>query len=135
MNDAGLHWLLDGLLALLGVVFWRLVDSYRKNAALQIAAAQSDAAEAKRMAHDHGERIHKLEIELTQRSGAIKELERVVELQFSQQNAQLDRIELNLGQKVSKGEFKAATRVDDRREPDTDPPPLGPMRPRLPSRR
>lgn len=129
--------LLQGLVAILLGVVWKLRDADKKATAQQMASLEADVARANAKAEkateiavSNLERIHQHQASVAERLARVDKLEAVVELSFSAQNTQLDRIEAALGSKVSRGEFKAATRRDERSEPDTDPPPVLPQRSR-----
>lgn len=134
--------LLQGLVTILLAVVWKLRDADRRALTREIEdvadksrKADAKAEKAQQMAVENLQRIHDQEVRSVERFGKVAELERAVELQFSQQNTQLDRIEHTLGNKVSRGELKASVRRDPRSDPESDPPPdpLPPMRPPLPS--
>lgn len=129
------------LLVVLVGALYKLRDSDRRALEFKIAAASADAAKAEgkadkaqQMAVDNLERIHDQEVRAAERESKVDQIENTVALRFDQQDTQLDRIEHTLGQKVSRGEFKAVVKRDQRAELDSEPPPdPPPMRSRLPS--
>ncbi len=90
---------------------------------------------------NHGERLRQLELASkaaeSQRE-AIDKLERnmlpreTFNERMSRQDGSLAEIKESLRSKISVSSMR---RVDSREEPGSDPPPVPPMRPRLPSRR